>query len=80
MRYDPPAHMGDVRAAVGGYLSTRCDVSSQHKLPTEEEILATAFASVLGPGRVRLALDQMERHGLIFRYGPYISDRRIDVL
>lgn len=70
-----------IRSAIIGYLSTRCDVTSQHKLPGREEIRATIFAGLLGRDEVLAELDRMISEGRLILYGGcYISDRTIDVL
>lgn len=68
------------REAVMSYMGARCDVSSQHKLPTEAELLGTHFARFIGEGRIRVAVGQLVRAGELRRYGPYLSDRVIEVL
>jgi len=73
-------HNDTARDAVMSFMETRCAVSSQHKLPTEAEILSTRFAAFIGEGRVKLALDQLLRAGKLTQYGPYLSDHTIDVL
>lgn len=69
-----------VKRAILSFMSTRCDVSSQHKLPGEEGLLSTALAGFVGEGRVRTALSELLETGAIRRYGPYLSDRTIDVM
>lgn len=63
-----------------GFMSTRCDVSSQHKLPSVEEILGTWTAEIIGAERTRKLIDAMLKDGRLIAYGPYISDHEIDVL
>ncbi|MFC5584488.1 hypothetical protein ACFPOD_05150 [Nitratireductor kimnyeongensis] len=63
-----------------GYLSTRCDVSSQHKLPTVEDILSTWTAETIGRVRTSSLVDELLQEGRLISYGPYISDHPIDVL
>lgn len=73
-------HNHTARRAIFAFLSTRCDVSSQHKLPTEDELLNTTVAEFIGRGRMKAMLDGMVRNGSVLRYGPYLSDHEIDVL
>lgn len=68
------------KEALRAFLSTRCDVSSQHKLPTEEDILSTHMVKIFGKEAIQKALNQMLEDGETRLYGPYISDRQIDVL
>lgn len=68
------------KEALRRFLSTRCDVSSQHKLPTEEDLLNTHMAKIYGKEAILKALNQMLEDGEARSYGPYISDRQIDVL
>lgn len=77
-----PAYLnqGNVRSAVLGFMEARCDVTSQHKLPSLDEILSTQFAAFLGEGRVRLAVQQLLKAGELRDYDGYLSDREIDVL
>lgn len=69
-----------VMRGIMSFMSTRCDVSSQHKLPCEEDILETVFAEYIGKDRVRAALRELIESGAIRQYGPYLSDRAIDVM
>lgn len=73
-------HNDTARDAVMAYMSSRCDVSSQHKLPTESELLATQMARFIGEGRMRLAIQQLLRAGKLIDYDGCLSDRKIDVL
>lgn len=75
-----PINNETVRQGVLSFMSTRCAVSSQHKLPTESEILGTQFAAFIGKGRVKLAIAQLVSRGRLIEYGPYLSDRKIEVL
>lgn len=63
-----------------GFMSTRCDVSSQHKLPTLNEILGTFTAEMIGVERTKTLVASMLEDGRLIAYGPYISDHEIDVL
>jgi hypothetical protein len=71
---------GLIDKALRGFMSARCDVSSQHKLPTREEILATQWALLFPQGHVKAHIEDLLRSGDLRRYGPYISDRDIEVL
>lgn len=66
--------------ALKGYFSTRCDVRSQHKLPTLEELLVTVTASVVGVDTIEPALKRLVARGTFFKYGCYYSDREINIL
>lgn len=68
------------RKAILGFMSTRCDVISQHKLPTIEEIKVTTTAGIIGVDRTIEVIDALVQDGTLIAYGPYISDREIDVL
>lgn len=69
-----------LNAALFGFLSTRCDVSSQHKLPTLDEIKSTAWAAYFTPEAIDVAVRGAILAGQIFEYGPYLSDREIEVM
>ena len=62
------------------FMSSRCDVSSQHKLPVIGDILDTVMAEFIGVERTRKIVETMLADGRLIAYGPYISDRKIDVL
>lgn len=62
------------------YMGTRCDVSSQHKLPGREELHSTVCLSVWDHEKIDQAIDRMIGDGRIIAYGPYLSDHEIDVL
>jgi hypothetical protein len=64
------------------YMSSRCDVSSQHKLPTYSELrlVLDKYSDFLDVNKLRPTLDQMVVKGKLFKYGPYYSDHEIDVL
>lgn len=68
------------RSAILGFMHTRCAVSSQHKLPTESELIATEFAEILGAQVVAHVLRQLLNEGALRAYGPYLSDREIEAL
>ena len=71
------------RAAILGYLEGRCDVSSQHKLPSREELYGSVTASLFEPAVFADALSALIREGKVREYGyngVYLSDREIDVL
>ena len=75
-------NLTDAQAEAGllSFMSARCDVSSQHKLPGVEEILATVSAEMIGVERTRKLINAMLKDGRLIAYGPYISDHEIDVL
>ena len=78
-----PDHSGISLTAANvllGFMETRCDVSSQHKLPTLTEILSTVTAKTIGTDRVARIIDVLLAEGKLIRYGPYYSDHPIDVL
>lgn len=62
------------------FMSARCDVSSQHKLPTLNEILGTLTAEMIGLERTKILVSAMLEDGRLIAYGPYLSDRENDVL
>lgn len=66
--------------ALPHFMNARCSVSSQHKLPSREEIAETAFASMFDKQDVQSVIDEFVAEGKLFVYGPYLSDRKIDVL
>lgn len=68
------------RIGLRGFMSTRCDVSSQHKLPTESEILGTFTAEFCGVEACRAVIREHLNDGTWHQYGPYLSDREIEVL
>ena len=63
-----------------GYMSTRCAVSAQHKLPTLDELQKSVTGSVFGDVMVKAALGELLAAGKIIQYGPYYSDREIEYL
>lgn len=67
--------------AILAYMSTRCDVSSQHKLPVLEELYDTVTIGLLFSRETidRTMVDLIAR-GKVFQYGPYLSDHVIDVM
>lgn len=69
-----------LRTCVRDFMSTRCNVSSQHKLPSREEILSAPCFSAFGATALAQALDGLIDDGTFHVYGPYISDHEIDVL
>lgn len=73
-----PAYL--CRAAIVSFMETRCAVSSQHKLPTMDEILSTATAGLIGRERTRELIAEMIDSGVLLEYGPHISDHDIEVL
>jgi hypothetical protein len=70
------------RAYLIGYMSTRCRVTSQHKLPSREELLDhTVMADYFGHDVMAAALDALLASGAFRVYSEhYISDREVDVL
>lgn len=68
------------RASILSFMSSRCDVSSQHKLPSLEDILDTFMAEYIGFGRTEDMVKDMLADGTLIAYGPYISDHEIDVM
>lgn len=69
-----------IEGFVSSFMEVRCDVSSQHKLPTKDEILGTMTAQALGLRSVEAAIDAMLEDGRLIQYGPHLSDRKIEVL
>lgn len=69
------------RKALLSFMDGRCDVSSQHKLPSEQEVLATVTAGYIGRPRAKRILDELVKQGIIIRYdGDVLSDHAIEVL
>jgi hypothetical protein len=67
--------------AIMGYLAGRCDVRSQHKLPTLDELEeSTTIGLFLNHEELRDAIEALVELGRVFKYGPHYSDRKIDVL
>lgn len=63
------------------FMSTRCDVSSQHKLPTKDEITNSAtFKMLFSDELVDRCIDELIDDNELIVYGCYISDRTIEVL
>lgn len=77
-----PINMSDGTAEAGllCFMSARCDVSSQHKLPTINEVLETHTADMIGVERAKKIIEEMLADGRLIAYGPYISDRKHEVL
>lgn len=73
-------NMTTIHRSILAYMSTRCDVSSQHKLPGKEELLHSVTLSLFTQDKIIQAIDELIGAGKIFVYGPYISDHAIDVL
>lgn len=75
-----------IKSCILGYMSTRCLVSSQHKLPTLEEFHSTQACGLLlklglfDKDDVDKAFDELLEDKKLIMYGPYISDHTIDVL
>jgi hypothetical protein len=61
---------------VKNFLYERCKVSCQSKLPTESEVKQI----FIGLGARQYQVDEALKGIELFRYGPYISDHKIDVL
>lgn len=69
------------KRAILAYMSTRCDVTSQHKLPTREEFYSTVILGDLFRRSVLdSSIDDLISEKKIHVYGPYMSDHAIDVL
>jgi len=68
------------RRALKSFMAARCDVSSQHKLPGEADILSTYTAACIGRDRTRDLIQEMVQKGELIVYGPYLSDHAIDVM
>jgi hypothetical protein len=58
------------KSYVLGYLEERSKVSSQHKLPTRDEISQISFG-FFTPAQILVALDDLEGSGRVKRVGPY---------
>lgn len=75
-----------LRKSLDGFMKSRCQVSSQHKLPGIEELLDTITVHHLKDfygitdDNVREVVEMNIANGLWFRYGPYLSDHPIDVM
>lgn len=67
-------------SALLSFMRERCDVSSQHKLPTQDEILGEDFAALVGVERTRNLIGLLVSQGHFIAYGPHISDHTIEVL
>lgn len=67
-------------AAVVSFMEARCAVSSQHKLPTMDEILSTATARIIGVERTRGLVEELVSIGVLIQYGPHYSDHDVEVL
>lgn len=73
--------ISSIERAIEGYMSTRCDVRSQHKLPCVSELHESVILSFFFTKTdIDNAVDRMLADGRLRVYGPYISDRKIDVL
>lgn len=67
--------------ALLAYMGTRCDVSSQHKLPGREELYETVCLGFLWDREtIDRGVDKLLAEGRLFAYGPYLSDHEINVL
>lgn len=75
-------NIGDeqARTFLLSFMSARCDVRSQHKLPSREELSSTVMAELVGSDRIDRLVDEMIRDGTIIDYDGYLSDHQIDVL
>lgn len=70
-----------IERALFAYLSTRCRVTSQHKLPTKDEIVAALNRHmVVTDSLVQLLLDSRVEKGILLKYGPYYSDHEVENL
>lgn len=78
---DPAWLLKTARNGLRAYMTTRCAVSSQHKLPGREELLTTVTGSFLGREMNEKALNELIAEGKVIVYGNcYYSDHEIDVL
>ena len=68
------------RGAILSFMETRCDVSSQHKLPTLDEILSSTTARIIGADRTQELVWELVGIGVLIRYGPHFSDHDVEVL
>jgi len=73
--------MSVLKRAILAYMSTRCDVSSQHKLPGIEELHNTVTLGMLFTKKdIDKAVEELLTDKKLVAYGPYLSDHAIDVL
>jgi hypothetical protein len=73
--------MNTVQRAIMAYMSTRCNVTSQHKLPSREELYNTVTIGLLfGRHQIDAAVDDLVSNKKLINYDGYISDRSINVL
>lgn len=71
----------NIDTAILSYMSSRCMVSSQHKLPSKNEFYYTVtIGELFSQAEIDQAIDSLIAAGKIIEYGPYISDREINVL
>lgn len=75
-----------MKTSLAAFMSTRCNVSSQHKLPGIEELMDLTgikhlkqFYQVMDLD-ILIHVEDMVAEGKWFRYGPYLSDHPIDVM
>ena len=73
-------HQAVAMRALLSYMSERCKVRSQHKLPDRHELVNTVTARLVGVEWMEWAIDRALENGTIREYGPYLSDREINVL
>lgn len=66
--------------AIVSFMETRCAVSSQHKLPTMDEILSSVTAKVIGLDRTKSLVLELVSLGVLIQYGPHFSDHDVEVL
>lgn len=66
--------------ALVSFMETRCAVSSQHKLPTMDDILSSMTAKVIGVARTRSLVLELVSLGVLIRYGSHFSDHDVEVL
>lgn len=70
-----------VQRAILSYMSTRCQVSSQHKLPGKQELYETVTIGFLFDRKtIDAGIEGLLSEGKLFAYGPYLSDHAIDVM
>lgn len=73
--------MSVLKRAILAYMSARCDVSSQHKLPGKEELYYTVtIGSLFKKQDIDKAVEELLEEKKLVIYGPYLSDHVIDVL
>ena len=69
----------DLERGIGAYMRGRCGVRSQHQLPTLAELQQSTMGRYAGENEVAAMVNLMVEKGKLRRYGPYLSDREINV-